>query len=158
VYWAWLFPTTYLLHLAEEYWGGDGYTRHLAQTRGVHLSRLRFLIMAALGFLLLIVGLILAQILKFPQLALVILGTVVLVNGLSHTLSSIRTRRYDPGLISGILIWVPLGMATLLQLKSTMHTSRYVTGIAIGLVIQGIVSLLVLSGGKQSKESANHSS
>jgi uncharacterized membrane protein HdeD (DUF308 family) len=158
VNWAWLFPATYVLHLAEEYWGGDGYTRHLAQTRGIHLSRLRFLILAALGFLLLIVGLILAQAFKFPQLSLVILGTVVLINGLSHTISSIRTRRYDPGLISGILIWVPLGIATLLQLKGSMHTSRYLTGVVIGLAIQGIVSLLVLSGGKHSKESPTPSS
>jgi hypothetical protein len=152
VIWAWLFPTTYLLHIAEEYWGGDGYTRHLSQTRGLYLSPLRFFILTAIGFLLMIAGIIVAQTFKFPQLLLVILGTVFFINGLSHAISSILTRKYDPGLISGVLIWVPLGIATLLQLKGSMPTSRYLMGSVIGLMIQGTVSLLALSAGKSSKE------
>jgi len=36
--WLWLFPMTYLVHIAEEYWGGEGYSAYLFRLRGVHLS------------------------------------------------------------------------------------------------------------------------
>jgi len=47
--WSWLFPVTYLLHLAEEYWGGEGYSAYLLKLRGVQLSPTRFLVVQAIG-------------------------------------------------------------------------------------------------------------
>ena len=32
---SWLFPLSYLLHIAEEYWGGEGYLAYLLRIRGV---------------------------------------------------------------------------------------------------------------------------
>ena len=148
IIWPWLFPFTYLIHIAEEYWGGGGYSAHLSKTKGVDLTRARFLLMTAIGLVLLIVGIPLAQMFRFPQLLLVILGTVVLVNGISHGVSSLVKASYNPGLISGILIWIPLGVITLAQLRDRMSTIRFLTALAIGLAIQAVVSVLSLRGGK----------
>lgn len=77
--WSWLFPITYLLHIAEEYWGGEGYSAYLLRLRGVQLSPPRFLLVQAIGLALMIAGIILARRLQFPNLLSVVLGAVVLV-------------------------------------------------------------------------------
>lgn len=146
--WPWLFPFSYLIHIAEEYWGGDGYSAYLSRTKGVDLTRLRFLLMTAIGLVLMVAGIPLAQMFRFPQLLLVILGTVVLVNGVSHGVSSLVKRSYNPGLVSGVLIWIPLGVITLAQLRDRMSTARFLTALMIGLAIQAVVSVLSLRGGR----------
>ena len=146
--WPWLFPLTYLLHIAEEYWGGDGYSAYLSRTKGVVLSSMRFLLMTGFGWVLMIAGIPVAQMFGFPQLTMVILGTVFLVNGVSHAVSSAVTARYNPGLVTGMLIWIPLGLVTLVQLRERMSATRYLTAILIGVGIQAVVSLLSLKGGK----------
>ena len=148
IIWPWLFPFTYLIHIAEEYGGGEGYSAYLSRTKGVELTAARFLLMTGLGLALMIAGIPLAQMFGFPQLLMVILGTVVLVNGLSHAMSSLIMTSYNPGLISGVLIWIPLGVITLVQLKDRMNAARFLTAVAIGVSIQAIVSLLSLKGGK----------
>jgi hypothetical protein len=149
--WPWLFPSTYVLHIAEEFWGGEGYSAHMAKTKGVSLTAARFFFLTGLGALLMVAGIVIAERLHFLQLLLVILGTVVLVNGLSHTITGARTARYNPGLWTGILLWIPLGALTLLGLKGGMGGGRYFTGVTIGVAIQVAVSLLSLSGGKISE-------
>jgi Protein of unknown function with HXXEE motif len=143
--WPWLFPVTYLVHIAEEYWGGDGYSAHLANTRGVKLPPTNFLVLTGLGGVLMIVGIMLAAQFKFPQLLLVIFGALVLANGLSHTISGVSTAKYNPGLISGVLLWIPLGAITLLRLKGSMSGHRFFTALVIGVAIQVVVSLLSVS-------------
>lgn len=148
MHWPWLFPAAYVLHIAEEYWGGNGYSEYLSRTKGVTLSSLRFLLLTGFGWVLMIAGIPLTQVFGFPQLAMVILATVFLVNGLSHTISSAVTVKYNPGLVTGMLIWIPLGIVTLFQLRERMSAARFLTGIAIGVGIQAVVSLLAIKGGK----------
>ena len=147
--WLWLFPITYLAHIAEEYWGGDGYSAHHARTKGINLSPLRFLLMTGFGLVLMVIGVLVAERFNFPETLLVILATLILVNGLSHTISSALTALYNPGLVSGALIWIPLGAATLIHLRGSMHLQRYLMAMAVGIAIQGAVSLLAIKGGKQ---------
>ena len=149
--WPWLFPSIYLLHIAEEFWGGEGYSAHIAKTKGVSLTSPRFFFLTGLGCLLMIAGIAIAERLHFSQLLLVILGTVVLINSLSHSITAVRTARYNPGLWTGILFWIPLGVLTLLRLKGSMSGSRFLTGLAIGAGVQVAASLLSMSGGKISE-------
>jgi hypothetical protein len=145
--WPWLFPSTYLIHIAEEYWGGDGYSAHMAKTRGIKLTPSRFIFLTSLGGLIMTAAIFLAVRLNFPQLVLVIFGTVVLANGLSHTINGLLTSRYNPGLYTGLLLWIPLGALTLARLSGSMGAGRYLTGMALGVGIQLSVSLVAKSGG-----------
>jgi hypothetical protein len=147
ILWPWLFPSTYLIHIAEEYWGGDGYSAHMAKTRGINLTPQRFFLLTSLGWLIMTAAIVIAERLNFPQLMLVIFGTVVLANGLSHALTGVKLARYNPGLYTGLLLWVPLGAATLARLNGSMSGVRYVAGVAVGVGIQLAVSLLAKSGG-----------
>ena len=111
--WSWLFPITYVIHIGEEFYGGEGYPAYLKRLRGVDMSPTEFLVGQAIGLALIVVGILIARRLNFPQQLLVILGTVVLVNGLSHLGTSLFYREYGPGLVSGVLIWIPFGVALL---------------------------------------------
>jgi len=141
--WPWLFPITYLLHIAEEYCGGEGYSAYLLRLRAIQLSPSRFLLVQAFGLALMILGIILARRLQFPNLLSVILGAVVLANGLTHTLLSIAYAEYVPGLITSILLWIPLGMATLLGLRRMMREARYWICVALGVGINGFIELVI---------------
>src|SRR5262252_794096 len=139
VIWMWLFPVTYLIHLAEEFWGGEGYSAYLYRLRGVHLSPTRFLIFQSLGLILLTVGVVLSRQFKWPRFMLALMGALVLANGLTHTITAIRDRGYGPGLVTCVLVWIPLGLVTLFKMPAQMQTSRYVIAVSIGFAIQGVV-------------------
>jgi hypothetical protein len=146
--WFWLFPITYLLHLAEEYWGGEGYSAYLLRVRGVQLSPTRFLLVQAIGLTLMIVGIILARRFQFPNLLGVILGAVLLVNGITHTILSLAHSEYVPGLITSILLWIPLGIVTLLRFRRTMRKARYWLCVALGVAINVVIELVTSKAGQ----------
>ena len=149
ILWAWLFPLSYLIHIAEEYWGGEGYPAYIFRLRGVHMSTARFLVAQSVGFILVTIGLILARRLKFLPMMLVILGSVVAVNSLTHTVTALISLEYGPGLVSSILIWGPLGIATLIRFKSSIaNQKQYWIAIAIGIGINVVVGILTMRGGR----------
>jgi hypothetical protein len=142
--WSWLFPITYVIHIAEEFYGGEGYPAYLKRLRGVEMAPSKFLLGQAIGLALIVLGIIIARRLNFPRQLLVLLGTVILFNGLSHLATSTYYREYGPGLISGVAIWIPFGIATLTRFKDSMRAGRYWLYIAIGIAINVIIALLTL--------------
>jgi hypothetical protein len=146
--WSWLFPFTYVLHIAEEYWGGEGYSDYLLRLREVQLSPTRFLLVQAIGLVLMIMGITLARRLKFPNLMITILGAIVFVNGLTHTILSLAYNEYVPGLITSILLWIPLGIITLVSFRHTMSKARYSLGMAFGVAINAIIELVTSKAGQ----------
>lgn len=147
-HWALLFPVTYFFHILEEYYGGEGYSTYLLRLRGIHLSPTRFLLVQTIGLTLMIVGIILARRLRFPNQLTVILGAVTLVNGLTHVILSLGYWEYVPGLITSVILWIPLGLATLVGLKPTMRESRFWLCITIGIVINGVIELITSKFGR----------
>jgi Protein of unknown function with HXXEE motif len=143
----WLFPAVYLLHIAEEYRAGGGLPAYLARTRGINLGPTKFLVMNAVGWALMIAVLLLARRLKFSQWLLVCMATVLLINGLLHTAGAVSGAEYNPGLVSGLLLFIPLGAATLVRLKKNMRGPRYFGAMLVGIVVHAVISLLTLSGG-----------
>ena len=146
--WSWIFPLTYLIHIAEEYWGGEGYSAYIFRIRGVHLSPARFLAAQSIGFILVTLGVILARQFNFPQTMLLILGTIVLVNGLTHSFTSLTTHGYGPGLYSSVFIWIPLGLITLLGFKRGVSRRRYWLCVGIGAGVNVIVGVITMRGGR----------
>ena len=147
-FWLWVFPLTYLIHIAEEYWGGEGYPAYILRLRGVHMSTTRFLVAQSVGVVLVTIGVILARRFNFPQMMLIILGAIVLVNGLTHTVTALSIMRYGPGLWSSIFIWIPLGIFTLLRFKNAVSRKRCWIAIAIGASVNVVVGILTMRGGR----------
>ena len=147
-FWLWMFPITYLIHVAEEYWGGEGYSAYIFRLRGVHLTPTRFLVAQSIAFILVTAGVILARQLKFPRMMLIILGTIVLVNGLTHAFTALTILRYGPGLVSSILIWLPLGVFIVARFRKEVTRKRYWIAIAIGVGTNLIVGVVTMRGAK----------
>ena len=133
--WLWLFPIAYFLHAIEEIKG-------LGAFHGINLSSKQFLVFSGVALLLLVCGIILARRYGFPQLLSVCLGTAVLLNGLSHIAESVSIAGYDAGVITGTVIFIPIGLVTLFGLMKSMARLRYAVGIALGVLIQGIAMIL----------------
>jgi hypothetical protein len=149
ILWSWLFPLSYLIHIAEEYWGGEGYPAYIFRLRGVHMSTGRFLAAQSVGFILVTIGVIVARQLKFLPMMLVILGTVVAGNALTHTVTALSILQYGPGLFSSIFVWGPLGIATMIRFKSYIDDQRqYWIAIAIGVGVNVVVGILTMRGGR----------
>ena len=146
--WSWLFPLTYLIHVAEEYWGGEGYPAYILRVRGVHLSTTRFLVAQTLGTVLMAAGVILARRLNFPHLMVIIMASIVLVNGLTHTATSLTNGSYGPGVLSSALIWIPLSIVSLILFKKDVSTKRYLIGVAIGLGVNVLVFIITMRGAR----------
>jgi hypothetical protein len=140
---AWLFPLTYLFHIAEEYLGD--FPANLLQTQGVVLSSTRFVILQSVGLFLMLLGVILSRRLGFANLMLVILAAIVIGNSLIHAGRSIAFGGYEPGLLTSLFFWVPLGTVTLLRGWRRMKIWRYIVGVAIGLAISAAVEMITVT-------------
>jgi uncharacterized protein with HXXEE motif len=147
-FWSWVFPLTYLIHIAEEYWMGGGYPAYLYKLRGVHLSNTRFLVSQAVGVVLIFAGVIIARQLAFSRIMLVIFGAVVLTNALSHIITSSYYSSYGPGLLSSIFIWLPLGVFTLIRSFPGVRPGKYWMAVAIGVGINLIIAIFTMRGGR----------
>jgi hypothetical protein len=132
-HWLWLFPLVYLLHILEEL-KGIGH--------GINLSLDVFLILSTAAWLLMTCGTVLAQRFGFPQFMGVCLGSTVFLNGLWHIFNRLINHRYDAGVISGTVIFIPLGLATLIKLRNSMLRPRYIVGVVLGMAIQTIATIL----------------
>ena len=146
--WLSLFPLTYVIHFAEEYWGGEGYSAYLYRLRGVHLSPVRFVAFQAFGFVLFVAAGVISRQLKFPEFMIVILGALVLCNGITHTITALWDGGYGPGLYSSMLLWIPLGGLTLVLMFGRISHSRLALATLIGFAINGLVALVAMRGGR----------
>jgi hypothetical protein len=146
--WYLLFPITYVIHVTEEYLGGAAGVALNGRVGGTNVSPSQFVILNSIGVSLMLVGYYIASTKGFSQWLMVMLGTVVLVNGLLHTYATIRDGRYNPGVVSGLAIWAPLGAITLFRLAPRMSSQRLTAAILTGLAVQVTVSILSLKGEK----------
>jgi hypothetical protein len=142
--WAWLFPLTYVLHIAEEYWGGESFPRWISRVADVHLAANDFLILNGIGLALMTAGILLVSRWAVWRWTLTAFGGVVLLNGASHAIASIITRSYSPGLVTGLLCWVPLGVITLRHEWRNAARPTFRTGTLSAIGLHTLIFFLVL--------------
>ncbi|HEY0375363.1 MAG TPA: HXXEE domain-containing protein [Pyrinomonadaceae bacterium] len=138
--WAWLFPVTYLAHIAEEYWGG--FPAWIARFWGVESSSANFLAWNGGALAMMCVGVVLVLVTKSYRWLLVSFGTTVLINGFVHTLASVATWSYSPGLVSGLLFFIPLGLFTLRRARRSVNARTMRAGLIVGVLMHVGVVLL----------------
>ena len=138
--WAWLFPISYLIHIAEEYWGG--FPAWIARFWGVESSSSNFLSWNGGAWVMMTVGVWLTLKTKSYRWLLVSFGTVLLVNGLVHALASVVTWSYSPGVVSGLLLFIPLGTITLRRARESVNRRTFRAGVIVGVLMHGVVVLL----------------
>lgn len=138
--WAWLFPLCYLIHIAEEYCGG--FPLWIARFWGVQSSNSNFLSWNGGAWLMMSVGVLLVLKTKSYRWLLVAFGTALLINGTVHAVASVLTRSYSPGLISGLLLFIPLGAVVLFRARRRVNRRAFRAGVIIGFLMHVAVVLL----------------
>ncbi|HEX8072214.1 MAG TPA: HXXEE domain-containing protein [Pyrinomonadaceae bacterium] len=142
----WLLPVAYFIHAVEEFLGGAGLSLAPARMRGFNLTPVQFIVINAFALGLLCFGLWMARRRGFPHLLVVIVSTIMLVNGLLHVLTALRTSAYTPGLYTSPLVFIPLGAWALWRLRGDMRPARYLVGFLTGAGVHVVISLLAHNG------------
>jgi hypothetical protein len=132
--WAWLFPATYLVHIAEEYWGAPGLYVWASSFLGVNFTARVFLAANALFFAVMVAAVVLVIRRVWDPWVLVALGTVVTINALAHLLGTAVSGAYSPGLVSGVLLWLPLGLTILVRARRVLSARAVRRGLVVGVV------------------------
>lgn len=145
-WWLWLFPLTYAVHIAEEGLAGERFYRWirrvpLARALGVQISGPVFFTLNAILLVVMAAAVLAAP---SPGSAWVTpaLGALVAANGLGHLAGSLATRSYSPGLVSGMILWVPLGVFALGQSHRRLPPGVFWAGAGGGLAALAAVGAL----------------
>jgi len=106
IFWA-IFVAS-LLHVIEEYSFGflDWARRIFPRLAPVITARRAGIINA----ILLLLALIAAALPGLPLALRLAIPSLIALNGLLHMLATIRLRRYSPGLVTGLILYLPLGV------------------------------------------------
>ncbi len=141
-WWAWLFPAALLVHVAEEAWLAGGFPAWIEHASGVDLSMSAFLAANALGLGAMAAGAFFAA-RPGGGWALAALGAAVLTNALFHLVGTLVTQTFSPGLVTALLLWIPLGAVALV--RAARHARRWelALGIAVGFAAHGVVTLAI---------------
>ena len=144
-WWPLLLPAAYLCHLVEEWLGGDGFVLWTARALGRQVSATRFLVLNGIvwpAFAALTVAAI-----RKPALAwfLTTFSTVVMINGVLHTLGSLASVSYSPGLITGVFLYLPIGGYALGTGCRELPPRTFGLAVLGGVVIHALVAVIAFA-------------
>jgi hypothetical protein len=140
--WCWLLPLTYLVHIAEEY--GGGFPAWMSALSGGELAPARFLALNAVAWFLLAAGVTLAVFTRNFRWLVIAFGTTIFINGVAHLLASLWTQTYSPGLVTGVTLWMPLGVYAWWRAWACVERAVFAWGVALGLFLHAGVTLAAI--------------
>jgi hypothetical protein len=136
----WWFPPAYAIHLAEEWFAGfPGWVQRIV---GNPLPEAAFVAINAVAFVLMVAAIRSATRSERSGWMGVAIATIVLVNALAHGAGAVLTRSYAPGVISAVVLYVPLGSLTMIRAMDQADRGQLARGVAAGLAIHTLVFLL----------------
>ena len=141
-WWLLALPVSYLAHLAEEWWGGEGFASWTGRALGAPVSETRFILVNSVAAPLFVLGTVLAIVNRSWGWFAVTFGTVVLINGSLHVLGSVGTASYSPGVITGLALYLPLGLMVVRRGQTQLSTATFGVAAALGVAIHGIVAIV----------------
>jgi hypothetical protein len=140
---VWLFPLAYALHVLEEWVGG--FPEWLAAIDGDGVSRRAFILINTAAFILVIAAARAATRREEQGWLAVSIATILLVNGLLHVLGTLYTGTYSPGLVTSVILYLPLGQLALLRAWHQAAGRQVAAGIFTGVASHALVSLLAFA-------------
>jgi hypothetical protein len=135
----WLFVPAYLAHVTEELLAGPGFPAWLARIVGQPLPVGAFVAINAVALTALLAAVYAAVRSERQGWAAVAIGTIALTNAVAHLSGSIVTRTYSPGLVTGFVLYVPLGSLVLFRAGYQAPGGTMPIGVVAGFVIHALV-------------------
>jgi hypothetical protein len=144
-WWPLLLPASYLLHLVEEWFGGEGFAVWTRRALGQPVSTTRFLILNAVVWPL-FTALTLAAI-KKPAVSwfLTSFGTIVVINALLHGFGTLASSSYSPGLVTGLLLYLPLGSLAIRRGLHQLPSGAFARAVFLGVAAHAVVALIAFA-------------
>ena len=139
---AWLLPIALLTHQLEEYFGN--FPLWYSNLLNVEMSNQDFILINGFGLFFITIY-CLSYLFNKNNLILVAMGTLVFVNGITHLVISIFTLNYSPGTISGVLLFLPLGIIIYQRISPQLRSVDNIIGMAIGIVILFTASMIAMN-------------
>lgn len=133
----WVFSAVFLIHIGEEY-------RAVGLPHGLHMTSERFLVLTGAAWIAAVLCLLLTWRSALDERMRLCLATVFFINAWSHLLHSLWSFSYDPGLITGMIMFFPLGAYTLWKMHGRMKRPRFLKTITVGIAIHAVVTIVAL--------------
>jgi len=139
---AGLIPATFFIHQLEEYFGQ--FPLWYSNLLNAQLSNQDFILINGVG-LFVFSALSLSYIFNRNKRILVALGALVFANGLIHLLLSIFTSSYSPGTVSGVVLFIPLGIIIFKKISPQLREVENIMAIATGVFVLFAVSMIAIN-------------
>ncbi|NNM05308.1 MAG: HXXEE domain-containing protein [Gemmatimonadetes bacterium] len=135
-----LLPVAYLFHLVEEWFGG--FTSWTQSVSIYDVGDGEFLAINATAFILVALGTLAAR--REPKMAWVATSLAALfgLNALLHGLATVAWSSYAPGVITGILVYLPLSIVILRASFRQMSRGAFVGSVTFGVLLHGLVAVV----------------
>ena len=140
---VWLFVGAYAAHLVEEFFGG--FLEWFGLVAGRPLPQTAFIAINAIALVAMIAAARAATRRESLGWLAIAIATVLLVNGTAHLLGSLAFGSYSPGLITGVVLYLPLGQLALIRAWHQTEPSFFWRGVGAGLVAHAIVVVVALA-------------
>jgi hypothetical protein len=147
----WIFFLASLVHLGEEYFFPGGFMQFMRRfnPRWAAAVNVPFAVIVNSAFLVLVLaGAWLGESALLFSLSI---AALLFINGMIHLAGAIITRHYVPGLISSLLLFIPLSTTAFIQYLCTglIDLSQIALAFLIGLLYQLIPPILMAAGSRR---------
>jgi hypothetical protein len=140
---VWLFVGAFALHIVEEWFGG--FLEWFTFVAGRPLSANAFMAINGAGLALMTLAARAATGRESRGWLAIGIATAVLVNGAAHLLASLATGRYAPGLVTGVVLYIPLAQLLLLRAWHQAPEPIFWRGVLAGIVAHALVTFTAVA-------------
>lgn len=134
----WPFVPAFAVHVAEEWFAG--FTTWVAQVAGRPMSDAGFLAINAAGMVLLVLAIRAAARAESNGWMAVAVAAAALINTVIHVAGALITGSYAPGLLSAVILYVPLGALTMIRAMGQAPAGTVARGVAVAVCLHLLAS------------------
>jgi len=136
----WPFVPAYLIHVAEEWFAG--FPQWLEQIAGRPVPGSAFLIISAVVLVVLIAAIRAATRAEHNGWLGVTIATIALINTAVHAGGAVLTQSYSPGLVSAVVLYVPLGSLVTIRAFDQAPRAQVQRGIFAGILLHALAFIV----------------
>jgi hypothetical protein len=136
----WPFVPAYAIHVAEEWFAG--FPDWAARIAGRPIPGTAFIVINAVAIVLLLGAVRAATRNERHGWMAVCIATIALVNTAAHAVGAVITQSYAPGMISAVVLYVPLGLLTMIRAFDQAPSPQLARGVVAGLALHGAVFIV----------------
>jgi hypothetical protein len=131
--WLALLPAVYLIHLLDERLSGIGTAEFATRYLEIRFTNSAWLAVNAPSFLAFAASALLVARHRWPDWVAVALATHLALHGLGRVPTSAWFATLAPGVVSGLAVCLPSGVATLLRGHRALTRAQFRIGVLVGL-------------------------